>query len=146
MDWIILQGDEVPHRNEITLNNVKLDDFSPKIGEDIIYVYIDSINNSGYNLNLPIQADYLIEIRGWNNQITSRTLYRWEGSDPNEWSWVELGWVQAAIDTDQLEVTVGWDDIEVNPENDNFEVFFMTADSRNETIDSSSATIVGPIR
>jgi hypothetical protein len=146
VDWIILKGEEVPHRNEITLNNVDLDDFTPKTGENKVYIFIDTLNNSGFDVNIPIQADYMIEIRGWNNQITSRTLYRWEGSDPNEWSWVELGFVQAAIDTDQLEVTVGWDDIEVDPENDNFEVFFMTADSRDEIMDFSGVTIPGPVR
>jgi hypothetical protein len=142
----ILNGEEIPHRNEITETSVNRDDFSPKTGEDVIHIFINTINSSGYNLDLPFQTDYMIEIKGYYNQISTALLYQWVGTNPSDWSWKELGSVRYGMDNYRIEVTIGWDDIGIDPKNDYFEVMFKTSDYRDEIMDLSNEVIVGPGR
>jgi uncharacterized protein YuzB (UPF0349 family) len=142
----MLSGEDIPHRNDISESEVNLDDGSPKTGEDIIYIFIDTIEGTGYIANLPIQADYMIEIQGRHNQVLTCQLFHWDGSHPNDWTWFSLGSAQVGIDTDQLEVAVGWEDIGVDLENDSFEVFFMVTDWRGESSDFSMDIIDGHVR
>ena len=79
-----------------------------KTGEDILRVYIDSdlSQATGYQVSLPsktIGADYLIEIRGLDGDIKSRTLSSY-GSD--QWNTVVGSTVDVANDYHQIELSV----------------------------------------
>jgi uncharacterized protein YuzB (UPF0349 family) len=146
VNGIILSGDPIPHINEISESGIIPDDDSPKTGEDIIYIFIDTVNNSGFNLNQIIQADYLIEIKGRHNQIISSIYYEWSGTHLNDWTWIEKGPLQAGLDTDQMEVSIGWSNIGVDPLVDNFKVYFLMTNWREESFDYSQDIIIGPAR
>jgi len=62
------------------------------IGEDYARIYIDAdgLVNNGYSIG-DIWADYLVEIRGKNQEIFSKNLSQFSGSYPGEWNWGFLG-------------------------------------------------------
>jgi hypothetical protein len=118
--------------------------FWPKSGEDIVYILIDTDSDSGYYSELPIRPNYMIEIKGKNNNVLNRTFYEWSGNYPWDWNWSELGFVDVALDTIRMEVALDWDDIEIDPGSQSFEVYFYTTDWMEREVDYSDYE--GPIR
>jgi hypothetical protein len=79
-----------------------------KTGEDMLRVYIDSDLSAatGYQLSISsktIGADYLVEIRGLDGEIKSKTLSSY---GPGQWNLVAGSTVNAANDYHQIEVGV----------------------------------------
>ena len=109
----------------------------PKTGEDIVYIFIDSVNDTGYQGNLPLRANYMIKITGRHNKILDKGYYEWTGTQVNEWAWTHKGSVDAELDFIQMEVGVDWDDIGLNAINDYFEVFFWATDWEGNSKDYS---------
>jgi len=84
--------------------------FTParKTGEDVLRIYIDSdlSQTSGYLMSTPsktIGADYMVEIKGLDGEIRSKTMMSY-GS--GRWNFVGGSVVDAANDLHQLEVGV----------------------------------------
>jgi hypothetical protein len=120
----------------------------PKTGEDIVYIFIDTNPGTGYNYGLPIDADYLIEVRGRHNKVLSSFIYEWSGSYVYHWEWAKAGPVDVGLDMFQMEVGIQWKDIDVNPEDDFFDVYFLTTDWQKKDKDYSNTEgiITGPTR
>jgi hypothetical protein len=77
-----------------------------KTGEDVLRVYIDSdlSQTSGYLMSIPsktIGADYMVEIKGLDGEIRSRTLNSY-GS--GRWNFVAGSVIDAANDLHQIEI------------------------------------------
>jgi len=77
-----------------------------KTGEDILRIYIDSdMNNaSGYAVTLSskvIGADYLVEVRGLDGDIVSRSLMSYSSG-----RWINSSSINAANDRQRLEINV----------------------------------------
>ncbi|MBU0624196.1 MAG: hypothetical protein KJ672_05060, partial [Candidatus Thermoplasmatota archaeon] len=84
--------------------------FTPtrKTGEDILRIYIDSdlSQTSGYLISIPsktIGADYLVEIKGLDGEIRSKTLMSY-GSD--RWNVVPGSVINAANDLHEIELGI----------------------------------------
>ena len=84
--------------------------FTParKTGEDVLRIYIDSdlSQTSGYLMSIPsktIGADYMVEIKGLDGEIRSKSLMSY-GS--GRWNVVPGGVVDAANDIHQLELGI----------------------------------------
>lgn len=120
----------------------------PKTGEDLVYIFIDTIDGTGYSGGLPIGADYMIEVRGRYNQVLSKTYYEWSGTVPIEWNWTEQGSIDVGLDSVQMEIGIEWEDIGIDPLNDRFDVYFMTTDWEEGEKDYSDGEgpIAGPTR
>lgn len=142
----ICGGTELPFWNSITVTNPIVEDDSPKTGEDVVYIFLDTVNETGFNVTPGVGADYLIEVRGWHNQILSHVYYQFAGNDNNDWNWIELGTVSVACDSTQMEISIGWEGIGVNPNTDQFFVFFTVMDWTEENFDTSDSYLVGPTR
>lgn len=79
-----------------------------KTGEDVLRIYIDSdlSQTSGYLMSIPsktIGADYVVEIKGLNGEISSKALMSY-GS--GQWDVVAGSVVDAANDLHQLELGI----------------------------------------
>jgi hypothetical protein len=110
----------------------------PKTGEDIVYIFIDTISGVGYNYGLPIHADHMIEVRGRHNEVIDSACYEWTGSYSHHWDWTESASVDVALDIVSMEVAVGWDDIGVPANNGSFDVYFLTTDWERRESDLSN--------
>lgn len=120
----------------------------PKTGEDLVYIFIDTIEGTGYSGGLPIGADYMIEVKGRYNQVLSKTYYKWSGTIPIEWNWTEQGSIDVGLDSVQMEIGIEWEDIGINPLNDRFDVYFLTTDweEREKDYSNGEGPIEGPTR
>ncbi|ODS37678.1 MAG: hypothetical protein A7315_03895 [Candidatus Altiarchaeales archaeon WOR_SM1_79] len=109
----------------------------PKTGEDYVYIFVDTIKDGGYSYGIPIDADYMIEIKGRYNRILSCSYYEWTGASFRDWNWAEKGSVEFGMDLTQMEVGINWDNIGVVSVNHSFDVFFLTTDWENRETDYS---------
>ncbi|KPJ70916.1 hypothetical protein AMJ52_09300, partial [candidate division TA06 bacterium DG_78] len=107
----------------------------PKTGEDVVYIFIDTISGIGYSYNLPISANYMIEVRGRYNKVLSSSYYEWSGI--SAWDWTKLGPVEVSLDTVNMEVGLNWAGIGLNSINDSFEAYFLATDWEDRERDYS---------
>jgi hypothetical protein len=110
----------------------------PKTGEDLVYIFIDSIPGVGYNYGLPIEADHMIEVRGRHNRVLDSSCYEWTGSFSSHWDWTESASVEVAIDIVRMEIAAAWEDIGVQSSNDTFNVYFIATDWERRESDLSN--------
>jgi hypothetical protein len=148
VDGNILGGVKVPYWNTKTESGTTMGDGSPKTGEDIIYIFINKIPNYGYNDSLPFGADCMIEVQGRYNTITSTNYYDWAGTNGSDWTWNQVSNVDASLDINELEVSISWDELGIDPQTDSFEAYFMITDWEGQGQDYSDAegVIKGPTR
>jgi hypothetical protein len=148
VDGNILGGVEIPYWNIKTESDITVGEGSPRTGEDIIYIFIDKIPNYGYNDSLPFGADCMIEIQGRYNEITNANYYEWAGTDGSDWTWNQISHVDACLDMNELEVSISWDELAIDPHSDSFEVYYMATDWEELGQDYSDAegVIEGPTR
>jgi predicted regulator of Ras-like GTPase activity (Roadblock/LC7/MglB family) len=101
-------------------------------GEDVTYVFIDSDANAstGFQLNPMIGADFMINITGRGNVITSRYLSRHATHDTSLWRWEPAGNVSAAVDTRTMEAQIEFSELGVLT-NQTFNVWFFSTDWRS---------------
>jgi hypothetical protein len=113
----------------------------PKTGEDIVYIFIDTIEGNGYQGNLPLTANYLIEITGRYNKVLSQYYYEWydDGSSPGKW--LQKGEVEVRLDQIRMEVAMDWINLGINPFLQYFDVFFLAADWERSASDFSDDTL-----
>jgi hypothetical protein len=123
-------------------------EIQPLTGEDFVYIFIDTIPITGYSANLPLGADYMVKIEGRYNSIISHSYYEWTGTSSHEWSWRNLGSIEVIMDSIRLETEIEWEKIGIDPINENFDVYFMTTDWREEVKDYSNleGVIRGPTK
>jgi hypothetical protein len=100
----------------------------PKTGEDFVYIFIDSISDYGYSGDMPISANYMIEVIGRHNEVISASYYNWTGTSGSDWNWKRLGPVDVGLDMVRMEVGINWDHLNLNSQNDTFEVYFYATD------------------
>ncbi|MCK5561361.1 MAG: lamin tail domain-containing protein, partial [Thermoplasmata archaeon] len=78
--------------------------------DDCAYIFldIDQNANTGYNPTdwFPIGADYVIEIKGQNGEITSSYYSSFNGDYQGDFNWVPMYTVSAAADRTQLETQI----------------------------------------
>ncbi|UCF07901.1 MAG: hypothetical protein JSW28_09720, partial [Thermoplasmata archaeon] len=148
VDGEITHGKEVPYWNSISESDPIVEDDSLKTGEDVVHIFIDTLNDTGYSVGAFLGADYLIEVRGRYNQVLSNALYEWSGNNSLDWNWQEIGSVEVALDYCQMEITLEWQDIGVDPTMDQFSVFFQISDWQTTSTDYSDGegVLVGPTR
>ena len=98
-------------------------------GEDVAYIFIDTDDNAstGYMVDSYIGAEYMLEISGKGNLITSRTLNRYSASSGSHWSWEELSEVSCAVDSEALETQVDFKSLGIQ-HNSSFKIWFFTTD------------------
>jgi hypothetical protein len=116
----------------------------PKTGEDIVYIFIDTIQGNGYQGNLPLTANYLIEITGRYNKVLSQNYYEWsmDGSGPG--TWLQKGEVDVSLDNIRMEVGIEWISLGINPFLEYFDVFFWATDwERGDSDYSDGAPVRG---
>ena len=78
-----------------------------KIGEDAIYIFLDTRAGYGYqNPPLDFGADFCIEIRGQNGKIRSSRYLSFTGKNSQEWRWIHIKNVNAAVGSKEIEITV----------------------------------------
>ncbi|UCF09226.1 MAG: FG-GAP repeat protein, partial [Thermoplasmata archaeon] len=162
MEGEIAGGVEVPYRNDAFVTESvgregplpsgppELPE-EPKTGEDVVYVFLDTIPGPGYRGGgLPMTADYLIEVRGRYNTIISQAYYEWRGANSLEWNWEQMNTVEVSVglDTSRMEIGLTWNDINLDPANDTFAVYFMATDWERSEADYSDyeGEIYGPTR
>jgi hypothetical protein len=112
----------------------------------LVYIFIDTNSATGYQKDLPIEADYLIEVKGRHNRVISSIFYEWQGAYSWEWNWVERSAVDVGLDSIEMEVGVGWQELGLNPQNGSFDAYFMTTDWQKSISDYSNGegVIRGP--
>jgi hypothetical protein len=91
----------------------------------------------------------LIEVLGRYNEVHSQTLYKWSGVQAFHWDWTPQGSADLDVRLDtRMEAGVDWNDIDVDPLNDRFNVYFITTDWKKSEIDQSDdeGAIEGPTR
>ncbi|TET90434.1 MAG: tetratricopeptide repeat protein, partial [Methanomassiliicoccales archaeon] len=104
-------------------------------GEDYVNIFIDIDGDvKGYAVG-PIFADYLLQITGKNNDITSKEFLKYKSQGPLEWEPIgsapDVDW-----DTQRLEAHV-----EITGRTfDMFEVFFEASDWKDLTDDATDVT------
>ncbi len=155
VDGVIAGGVKVPYWNRVVKSDPGNDGGDvpplpqpPKTGEDIVYIFIDTIPDIGYNDSIPIGADYMIEVRGRYNNVLSQSYYEWAGTISMEWKWTELGPVDVGLSTVEMEVGIDWADINVDPLNDHFYGYFLVTDweKRHTDYSDTEGPIEGPTR
>jgi hypothetical protein len=151
----ICGGVTVPHQNKKTESEPipfpepttpVTGEYIPKTGEDIVYIFIDTDSNFGFRGNLPISANYMIEIKGRHNKVIASNFYQFAGLTKNDWTWIFRESPKVELETAKLEVGIPWTKIGINPENDNFDVLFLATDWLKSKEDYSQEIITGPTK
>jgi hypothetical protein len=117
-------------------------------GEDVAYIFLDTDNDpfTGFYLTSSIGADFMINISGKANLITSRTLYAFNSSHGTDWKWNRITQVSAAVDTMAMEAQVDFQVLGI-PHNQTFRVWFFTTDWRDaHDLSDSSITETRGVR
>ncbi|MEE9150708.1 MAG: FG-GAP repeat protein, partial [Thermoplasmata archaeon] len=80
--------------------------------------------------------------------VLSKTYYEWAGTFAMEWNWTERGSVDVGLDSVQMEIGIDWEDIDVDPMDDRFDVYFLATDWEEKEKDYSDGegAIEGPTR
>ncbi len=101
-------------------------------GEDVAYIFIDTDNDAstGFYVNEYIGADFMLNLSGKGNIITSKNLNIFNSSNVKEWKWDFVDSVNAAIDSKALEAQIEFDVLGI-PQNRTFMVWFFTTDWRD---------------
>ncbi|MEM3396489.1 MAG: hypothetical protein QW620_02035 [Thermoplasmata archaeon] len=71
---------------------------------DTIFVFIDT-GTGGFSIS-GVTASYHVQVYGWNNEVYSTTLYRYDSASPYSWQWIQPVSVPAAVSENQLEVEI----------------------------------------
>ncbi|MCX8173116.1 MAG: tetratricopeptide repeat protein [Thermoplasmata archaeon] len=71
---------------------------------DTFLVFIDT-GSGGFTIS-GIDAAYHVQVYGWNNEVYSTTLYRYDGTTPYSWQWIQPISVPAAVSENQLEIEI----------------------------------------
>ncbi|MEM3567383.1 MAG: hypothetical protein QXS83_02310, partial [Thermoplasmata archaeon] len=96
---------------------------NPEKKADTVFVFIDT-GLSGFNIS-GIGATYHVQVYGWNNQVYSATLYRYDGQTPYSWQWIQPVSVPAAASENQLEIEIKKSLLSGN----DFKIFILTQGS-----------------
>jgi hypothetical protein len=101
-------------------------------GEDMAYVFIDTDCNSstGYYINEFLGADYMVNISGKGNVITSKYLNKYNTSNQGGWRWDFISGVDAAVDSKALEAQFEFEILGI-AQDQTFNAWFMTTDWRD---------------
>jgi hypothetical protein len=101
-------------------------------GEDMAYVFIDTDCDSftGYYVNEFLGADFMVNISGKGNVITSKYLNMHNNSNGRGWVWDFISDVDVAVDSRALEAQFDFDILGI-AQNQTFNVWFMTTDWRD---------------
>ena len=101
-----------------------------RTGEDYVRIFIDadSTSSTGYSAPwLTIGAEYMIEIRGRNMDVTQAEYYRYTGTR-TDWSWESMGEVPVALNATSIETALDTQALGIP---DDFEVAFVATDWQN---------------
>jgi hypothetical protein len=98
-------------------------------GEDVAYIFIDTDDNAstGYLVDRYIGAEYMLDISGKGNLITSKTLNRYSSFSGRHWKWEEISDVDCAVDSQALETQINFNALGIQ-DNGSFKIWFFTTD------------------
>ena len=101
-----------------------------RTGEDYLRIFLDTDKNPGTGYTAPwlnLGAEYMIEIRGRNMEVTGAEYYRYSGTR-TDWSWELMGEVPVALNSTSIETGL---DIRSLGISDDFDVAFVATDWQN---------------
>jgi hypothetical protein len=146
-------GVTIPFWNDYSIsdgeNNIKPNEnLSGLTGEDEIFIFINTIWGAGYNESIPFGADYLIMIRGSHMNIKEATFWSFFGAHGSDWKWAFHSQVSIGMDSDELEASISYAEIGVDPDSDSFAVYYSIIDWQNieQDFSNTEGPIYGPTR
>jgi len=101
----------ISHEEELMSSESDVHPLPRDTGEDIIYIFLDTVKGHGFRIGNGFFADRMIEIKGKYGTITSSNHYSFQGSLFDNGSWFPDGVVPTASDRSRIEAVISCSDI-----------------------------------